>query len=189
MEVRYIGLIFILTCYGTIANATIPHAMGSEDVGYLSTLFLNKILDVEERFVSFKNEMMQENEILRKSVDELNTKLDKERLERDEAIQQLKRDFSEKETELRLEIKDLKRQLISERDRRNREAEPLKATTDKSLPMQQMGLNASKEKDSTISKGSLPEKGKRIEHTRQHDLHAQNKATGTGNHIDSFVCQ
>ena len=188
MEVRYIMLIFILTCYRSIVNAAIPPAMESEDVAYLKTLFSNEIHDVEERFVAFKNEMMQENEMLRKSVDELNTKLDKERSERAGAINQLEKKLSEKETELSLEIKDLKRQLISERNERNRKAELLKATTLASLPTHQKDVfNSSKEKDSAISKGSLPEQGKWIENTGKYDMRAKDKeATGTGNWLFYF---
>ena len=183
MEVRCIRLISILLFYGAIAHAGMTQAMPSEGVADLKTLFHNKIRGVEESFAAFQNEMMQENAMLRKSVDELNTKLDKERLERADAIKQLERQFSEKETELKLEIEDLKSQLMSERDGRNREPELLSAKTAESLPIPQRGLNAPKEDDNTISRGSLPEKGKRVKQTRKHDMHAKNKVTSAGNRL------
>ena len=123
MEDLSIGILFMLTCIGAFAG-TATHAKISKELSELDELFIDKIHEIEnpyeERLETLRNELMQDNEMLRKSVDELNTKLEIESREKSDAIQLIEKDFSEKETKLTKEIKDLKGQLMLEHSKGDR---------------------------------------------------------------------
>ena len=119
MEDLSIGILFILTCFGAFASTATHDAKTSKELSELDKLFIDKIHEIEKRYdeslETLRNELMQDNEILRKSVDELNTKLEIERKESSYAIQQLEKDFSEKETKLTKGINGFTDHLVRER--------------------------------------------------------------------------
>ena len=87
----------------------------------------------EEIRKNLRNEIMQTNKRLQKSVEELSNKLDEERRRNFDASQHLRNDFIEKETKLTLEINTLKDQLLTERSVRNQEVEHLNAMVSESM--------------------------------------------------------
>ena len=115
----------MFTCFSAFASTAMHNAKPVKGLSELDKMFIDKIHEIgnryEERLETLRNELMQDNEILRKSVDELNTKLEIESREKSDAIQLIEKYFSDKETKLTEEIKDLKDQLMLERSIGNRE--------------------------------------------------------------------
>ena len=176
----------MLTCYGIIASAAIHETKGLKDVLELKNFFIVELHEIENRYEekleALRDEMMQNNKMLRKTVDKLNTKLESERREKSDAIQQLEKQFLEKYIKLTVEIKNLKNQLMKERNDRNREVGRLKAVIIESMPKRKTDLNMPKEKGNS----DLMTESNRVEDTETQDIYMQNKEeTGTGNIIFS----
>ena len=185
MEVLFIKIL-MLTCYGIIASAAIHETKGLKDVLELKNFFIVELHEIENRFEenfeALRDEMMQNNKMLRKTVDELNTKLESERREKSDAIQQLEKQFSEKDTKLMVKLKDLKNQLLKERNDRNREVGRLKAVIVESMPKRKTDSNIPKEKGDS----DLTTESNRVEDTKTQNIYMQNKEeTRTGNIIFS----
>ena len=108
----------MFTCFSAFASTAMHNAKQVNGLAELDEMFIDKIHEIEhryeERLETLRNELMHDNEMLRKSVDELHTKLEIESREKSDAIQLIEKDFSEKETKLTKEIKDLKGQLMLE---------------------------------------------------------------------------
>ena len=195
MEVLSLRTLFMLTGYGAIASTAIHETKSSQEVAELKKLFFDELHEIENRYEdkleALRGEMVLNNIMLRKTVDELNTKLESERREKSDAMQQLEKKISEKETKLMVEIKDLKNQLITDHNDRNREVDRLKAVILESMPAPKTDLNTPKEKDGIVSKGSLTKGSNWVEDAAKRgtkrDMHELNKeATGIGNSIISF---
>ena len=173
MEVLTIRLLFILTwLYGALARAEMPETNGSQHVSELMDFLTDKIHEIENRYEekleALRDEMMRKNEMLQKSVDELNTELQSERREKSNAIQQLREDFVEKETELTVEVKNLKTQLMTECNDRDRAVDLLKAMLIESMPAVEADLNGMKEKGGVAPKSASMTKDNQAKDVTKH---------------------
>ena len=158
MEVALTKLSLILLCFGAIANTTILDTKDVEEPSELRKLFIEEIHLIqtryEEKLENLRNDMMQKNKMLQKSVDELSITLDKERMRKYEIIQQLRNEFIEKETKLTLEINDLKDQLMTDRNVRSQEVERLNVMVSEPMAERKMDFKI-------IGEGEIVHKGTR----------------------------
>ena len=64
MEVLFIGILSILTCYCTVASTAIPETKAWQEAVELKKFFLDKMHETENRYEEkleqFRNEMKQE---------------------------------------------------------------------------------------------------------------------------------
>ena len=175
--------LFMLMCIGTIASTAIPKTKASNEVTEWKNFFIDKIHEIENQYEdkleALRVEMMHNNEILLKSVEELNVKLENERKKSD-AIQQLQKDFLEKETQLTTEIKDLKNQLITY----SSEVDHLK----ESMSERKMDMIMPKEKGDIVS-DAFTTKSNPVEDGATSGGYMQNKeATRAGSSIINQIC-
>ena len=165
LKVEHIKLSLIFMCCGAIANTAIPETRDVEEPSEARKLFIEEIHMLEnrheEKLKYLRNEMMQTNKRLQKSVDLLGNKLDEERRRNFDAIKQLRNDFIEKETKLTLEINALKDQLMKERNVRNQEVGRLNAMVSESMAERKMDFKI-KEEAEIVPKGTKRNKVNRM---------------------------